>query len=89
MDNIALDNAPLSIRVNCVCPTWTDTPMTRRATEVAPGLEEALLATIPMGRLGRPEEAADAPIFLSSSRSSFTTGTLLILDGGMTLGSKA
>lgn len=63
--------------------------MTRRATEVAPGLEEALLATIPMGRLGRPEEAADAAIFLCSSKSSFTTGTSLILDGGMTLGSKA
>lgn len=63
--------------------------MTRRATEVAPGLEEALLATIPKGRLGRPEEAADAAIFLCSANSSFTTRTLLILDGGMTLGSKA
>ncbi|KAG8166237.1 hypothetical protein KVR01_004789 [Diaporthe batatas] len=81
----ALDNAPNNIRVNCVCPTWTDTPMTRRATDVAPGLEEALLATIPMKRLGRPEEAADAVIFLCSPRSSFTTGTGLVLDGGMTL----
>ncbi|KAF3761007.1 NAD(P)-binding protein [Cryphonectria parasitica EP155] len=85
----ALDNASLNIRVNCICPTWTDTPKTRRATEVAPGLEEALLATIPMGRLGRPEEAADASVFLCSSKSSFTTGTSLSLDGGMTLGSKA
>ncbi|KAK2606764.1 hypothetical protein N8I77_005495 [Diaporthe amygdali] len=81
----ALDNAPLGIRVNCVCPTWTDTPMTRKATDVAPGLEQALLATIPLGRLGRPEEAADAVIFLCSPRSSFTTGTGLVLDGGMTL----
>lgn len=81
----ALDNAPLGIRVNSVCPTWTDTPMTRRATDVAPGLEQALLATIPLGRLGRPEEAADAVIFLCSSRSSFTTGSSLVLDGGMTL----
>ncbi|KAG6354640.1 hypothetical protein INS49_004658 [Diaporthe citri] len=81
----ALDNAPLGIRVNCVCPTWTDTPMTRRATDVAPGLEKALLATMPLGRLGRPEEAADAAIFLCSARSSFTTGTSLVLDGGMTL----
>lgn len=60
--------------------------MTRRATEVAPGLEEHLKGTIPMGRLGRPEEAADAVIFLCSSRSSFTTGISLVLDGGMTLG---
>ncbi|KAJ4422375.1 hypothetical protein N0V82_002930 [Gnomoniopsis sp. IMI 355080] len=81
----ALDNAPLAIRVNCVCPTWTDTPMTRRATDVAPGLEQALLSTIPLARLGLPEEAADAVLFLSSFRSSFTTGTSLILDGGMTL----
>ncbi|KAI7779335.1 hypothetical protein LA080_001006 [Diaporthe eres] len=81
----ALDNAPLGIRVNSVCPTWTDTPMTRRATDVASGLEQALLATIPLGRLGRPEEAADAVIFLCSARSSFTTGSSLVLDGGMTL----
>lgn len=81
----AVDNAPHGIRVNSVCPTWTDTPMTRRATDVAPGLEQALLATIPLGRLGRPEEAADAVIFLSGARSSFTTGSSLVLDGGMTL----
>lgn len=59
--------------------------MTRRATDVAPGLEQGLLATIPLGRLGRPEEAADAVIFLCSARSSFTTGSSLVLDGGMTL----
>lgn len=59
--------------------------MTRRATDVAPGLEQALLANIPLGRLGRPEEAADAVLFLCSSSSSFTTGTSLVLDGGMTL----
>lgn len=59
--------------------------MAHRATDVAPGLEQALLSTIPLGRLGLPEEAADAVLSLSSFRSSFTTGTSVILDGGMKL----
>lgn len=63
--------------------------MTRRATEVAPGLEQALVATIPLRRLGRSEEAADAVLFLCSPRSSFTTGTSLVFDGGMTLSCRA
>lgn len=59
--------------------------MTRRATEVAPGLEQVMLATIPMGRLARPEEAADAVTFLCSPKSSFCTGMDLVMDGGMIL----
>lgn len=83
---LAIDNIAHGIRVNCVCPTWIDTPMAKKATEVIPGLEYShLAASIPMGRLGRPEEVADMVLFLCSTRSSFTTGAGITVDGGMNL----
>ncbi|KAI0013829.1 hypothetical protein F4779DRAFT_561491 [Xylariaceae sp. FL0662B] len=84
----AIDNIPNHIRVNCVCPSWTDTAMTQRAIEVVPGLEQSLLAGVPMGRLARPEEVADVALFLCGPKSSFMTGTSLIVDGGMSLSCK-
>ncbi|KAF4953185.1 hypothetical protein FGADI_6160 [Fusarium gaditjirri] len=83
--NSALDNAPHGIRVNCVCPSWTDTPMTRQAQEGVQGLVEFVHAAVPLGRIATPEEVADAVIFLCSSRASYITGTALIVDGGTTL----
>ncbi|KAF5544159.1 2 hydroxypropyl dehydrogenase [Fusarium phyllophilum] len=83
--NSALDNASHGIRVNCVCPSWTDTPMTRQALEGVQGLEEFVNAAVPMGRIATTEEVADAVIFLCSSRASYITGTALIVDGGTTL----
>ncbi|KAH8649254.1 hypothetical protein BX600DRAFT_442516 [Xylariales sp. PMI_506] len=84
----AIDNVPYNIRVNCVCPAWTDTPMVQRALEIHPGLEQSLLSSIPMGRLGRAEEVADAAIYLCSPRSSFVTGISLVVDGAMSLNIK-
>jgi NAD(P)-dependent dehydrogenase (short-subunit alcohol dehydrogenase family) len=63
--------------------------MVQTAMEVVPGLEESLLSGIPMGRLARPGEVADTVIYLCSPKSSFTTGTGVIMDGGMSLGLKA
>ncbi|KAF9771639.1 hypothetical protein IL306_010695 [Fusarium sp. DS 682] len=83
--NSALDNASHGIRVNCVCPSWTDTPMTRQALDGVQGLIEFVQAAVPMGRIATPEEVADAVIFLCSSRASYITGTALIVDGGTTL----
>ncbi|KAF5688762.1 dehydrogenase [Fusarium denticulatum] len=82
---MALDNASYGIRVNCVCPSWTDTPMTRQALEGVQGLGEFVNAAVPMGRIATPEEVADAVIFLCSSRASYITGAALIVDGGTTL----
>lgn len=62
--------------------------MVQRSFDLVPGLEQSLLDGAPMGRLGRPEEVADAALFLSSPKSSFITGCGLIMDGGMTLGTK-
>ncbi|KAK8104972.1 NAD(P)-binding protein [Apiospora kogelbergensis] len=84
----AYDHVADGIRVNCVCPSWTDTPMVQTAMEVVPGLERLMVSGIPMGRLCTPEEVADTVLYLCSPRSSFTTGTGVIMDGGMSLGAQ-
>lgn len=85
---MALDHAQENIRVNAVCPTEIMTPMLTgefRADGVSD--EEGLAAlaeTIPMGRVGTPEEVARAVLFLASEQASFVTGVGLPVDGGMT-----
>ncbi|KAI1392472.1 NAD(P)-binding protein [Hypoxylon trugodes] len=82
----ALENLSLGIRANCVCPTFTDTPMLKQVGQAIPGIDEAAPMSIPMGRLARPEEVSDAVLFLCSPRSSFITGITLPIDGGQSLG---
>jgi NAD(P)-dependent dehydrogenase (short-subunit alcohol dehydrogenase family) len=77
---LAADYAP-TIRVNGVIPGYTETPMT---SWVSPEEHEALLATIPLRRAGRPEEVASVMCFLASDEASYTTGALWAADGGMT-----
>ncbi|KAI1129663.1 NAD(P)-binding protein [Nemania abortiva] len=84
----ALDNVQHSIRVNCVCPSWVDTPMVQSAKEGVAGLEEMISSLVPMGRMARPQEVADTVLFLCSPMSSYTTGIALVVDGGTSLGSK-
>jgi 3-oxoacyl-[acyl-carrier protein] reductase len=79
---LALDYASDGIRVNAVAPVATDTPMFNRRSE-----EEIreFVDTIPMGRLGTPEDMAAAVRFLASDDSSFVTGVCLPVDGGYTV----
>ncbi len=83
----ALDAAARGVRVNCVCPCFTDTPLVRRWIESAPdpaaALHEAMTAQ-PIGRMGRPEEIAAAIAFLCSDEANFITGVVLPVDGGVT-----
>jgi NAD(P)-dependent dehydrogenase (short-subunit alcohol dehydrogenase family) len=80
----ALDYAPSNIRVNATAPGMIDTPMIDR-TAVNMGVpKEAFGEAHPLGRVGRPEEIAEAVVWLCSDRSSFVTGTVLSLDGGWT-----
>jgi 2-hydroxycyclohexanecarboxyl-CoA dehydrogenase len=70
------------IRVNCVCPGPTDTPLFASLPE---RLRSALVRAIPLGRLARPDEVADAIHFFASNRSEFVTGQVLSVSGGLTM----
>lgn len=70
------------IRVNCVCPGPTDTPLFAMQSDK---MKEALTNAIPMKRVAKPEEIADAILFFASDRSSFCTGQVLSVSGGLTM----
>lgn len=78
----ALEYATAGIRVNAICPGVIDTPMVDRFTGGKPEVEAQLSASEPMGRMGHPEEIADAVLWLCSDGASFTTGQALAVDGG-------
>ncbi|KAJ3578753.1 hypothetical protein NPX13_g1818 [Xylaria arbuscula] len=82
----ASDNIKHSIRVNCVSPSWVDTPMIRGAIGHYPPLEQFIMSQMPMGRMGLPEEIADVILFLCSSKSSWINGSNIVVDGAMTIG---
>jgi len=82
---MALDHGQQNIRVNCICPGDTDTPMLRDEAQQLGEPEERFLAEAaqrPLQRIGRPEEIAQAVLYLASDVSSFVTGTALVVDGG-------
>ncbi|MEW6168696.1 MAG: glucose 1-dehydrogenase [Pseudomonadota bacterium] len=81
--------AGYGIRINCVCPGFIDTEMVRGAVgglgaEAAAQFQQALMARVPMGRLGQPREIANAVLFAASDEASFMTGADLVVDGGHT-----
>lgn len=79
---MAIDHAQQGVRVNAICPGPTDTPMLRKV--LTPDQLDAFAKTFPMKRLGRPEELANAALFLASDDASFVTGATLFVDGGQT-----
>ncbi len=82
--SVALEWAPKGVRVNALAPGWIDTPMNQEERD-DPDAERQILSAIPMARWGRPEEIANAALFLCSEASAFTTGVTLVVDGGQTL----
>lgn len=82
--NAALEYAKLGIRVNAVCPGVIKTPMIDRFTGKSKEVEKKFEGMEPIGRLGQPEEVAEAVIWLCSDASSFVTGNALPVDGGWT-----
>jgi NAD(P)-dependent dehydrogenase (short-subunit alcohol dehydrogenase family) len=87
---MALDHGPQNIRVNCICPGDTDTPMLRReAEELGEPIEEFLAegAQRPLGRIAQPEEIAQAALYLAGDAAAAVTGISLVVDGGGLAGS--
>jgi NAD(P)-dependent dehydrogenase (short-subunit alcohol dehydrogenase family) len=84
---LAVDHGRDKIRVNCICPGPVDTPLLRRAFANAAdpiAREGQEVGTTILGRLGRPEEIANVIRFLLSDDSSFMTGSIVVVDGGVT-----
>jgi NAD(P)-dependent dehydrogenase (short-subunit alcohol dehydrogenase family) len=87
---MAIDHGRQKIRVNCICPGDTDTAMLRTEARQLGVAEERFLsdsAKRPLGRLGKPEEIANAALYLASDAASFVTGAALVVDGGGLAGS--
>ncbi|MGH7728750.1 MAG: SDR family oxidoreductase [Vulcanimicrobiaceae bacterium] len=82
MRTIAVELAPHGILVNNVAPGAVFTPIDADV-EADPGLVKALDAEIPLGRMGKPEEIAEAVAFLASDAASYCTGSTIFVDGGM------
>ncbi|MGH7963497.1 MAG: SDR family oxidoreductase [Candidatus Binatia bacterium] len=80
----ALEYAKQGIRVNAVCPGVIRTPMVERAISANPQMAEFMAAVEPVGRLGKPEEIAEAVVWLCSDAASFVTGLPMVVDGGWT-----
>lgn len=79
---LAVDHVTDGIRVNAVCPGTVDSPWVRRLVDEAGESLDELRARQPMGRLGTPDEVADAIVYLAGAE--FVTGSLLAIDGGLT-----
>lgn len=77
----AIELAPAGIRVNAVCPGWTETAI---LDGFEPSIQERLIRSIPLKRMGTPHEIAELIVFLASPAASFITGAEYIIDGGIT-----
>jgi len=77
----AKELAAHKIRVNAICPGITDTPMMRTFIGTDAALEKLMMDTSPMGRMGKPEEMAEAAVWLCSDAASFVSGESMLVDG--------
>jgi len=78
----AIENAQSGVRVNAICPGSVDTPMLQGFMNSSPEARKMILRGQPGGRLGAPEEIAEAAVWLCSDRASFVTGESMAVDGG-------
>ena len=89
--SIALENADIPIRANCVCPGPIDTPLMRSIEELVnpedpAAAHEMFAQTTALKRYGTPEEIAELVLFLLGDSSAYVTGTAISIDGGVTTG---
>jgi NAD(P)-dependent dehydrogenase (short-subunit alcohol dehydrogenase family) len=71
------------VRINAICSGYTETPMTTQNQGVRKGYGGAHKTAVPIQRMGSPEEIADGILYLAGGRSSFVTGSALMVDGGL------
>jgi len=79
---LAIEAAPHKIRVNCVNPTATETPMIPQLGATTPDAVKGIVSTIPLGRMAQPIDIAYAALYLASDEASLVTGISLDVDGG-------
>ncbi|CAN7749089.1 SDR family NAD(P)-dependent oxidoreductase [Paenibacillus sp. LjRoot56] len=82
--SMALELAPYGIRVNALCPGFIETRLTKSMIDDPPAIAD-YIKTIPMGRVGQPDEIADTALFLASDDSRYMTGHNLVVDGGQVI----
>ena len=83
---IAIDHGHENIRANCICPSIVETELVSQLFNTPDGdrVKRERLATIPLGRMGKPTDIAELAVFLASDESSWLTGAAIPLDGGLT-----
>ena len=82
MRDLAVELTPYNITVNNIAPGAISTPINKNLLADKPELK-SLLANIPLGRLGTPEEVAGVALFLASDAGAYCTGSTVIIDGGL------
>jgi len=83
---MAVELSPFGIRVNCIAPGFIRTSMSSKALDNDPERKRKVLSRTPLGRLGEPEEVAEAAYFLVSDAAAYITGVVLPVDGGNSIG---
>ncbi|NCD71004.1 SDR family NAD(P)-dependent oxidoreductase [Mucilaginibacter agri] len=83
---MATELSPQGIRVNCVAPGFIATDMSAKALDNDPARKQKVLSRTPMGKLGNPEDVAEAVLYLASDAAKYVTGVVLPIDGGNSVG---
>lgn len=84
--SLAVELGAENIRVNAVAPGWIETEMTRKAFANEPARKEKIINRTPLGRMGEPADIGWAVAYLCSPAAKFVTGTILVVDGGASIG---